>query len=329
MTYGYAGPVLRWYAAHARDLPWRRPGASAWSVLVSEIMLQQTPVARVLPAHAAWLARWPTPQSLAAAAPGDAVRQWGRLGYPRRALRLHATARILTDDHAGQVPASVPALRGLPGVGSYTAAAVASFAFGQRHAVLDTNVRRVLARLVRGEEMPPRSASAAEVKLAEALLPAAPGRAARWSVAVMELGALVCTAARPDCASCPVARQCEWRRAGSPAGPTRPASQRYLGSDRECRGRLLGVLREAAGPVPTARLEAAWPDRGQRARALSALLADGLAVALEHQMYALPGVDRAPGHLRPGARSINVGSRSRPATRRSTAPQCRRVTRCC
>jgi A/G-specific adenine glycosylase len=294
MTNGYAGPVLRWYASHARDLPWRLPGASAWSVLVSEIMLQQTPVARVLPAHAAWLARWPTPPSLAAAAPGDAVRQWGRLGYPRRALWLHGTARILTDDHAGQVPASVQALRGLPGVGSYTAAAVASFAFGQRHAVLDTNVRRVLARLVRGEEMPPRSASAAEVRLAEALLPAAPGRAARWSVAVMELGALVCTAARPDCAGCPVARQCAWRRAGSPAGPARPAAQRYLGSDRECRGRLLGVLREAAGPVAAARLEAAWPDRPQRARALGALVADGLAAALEQQMFALPGDPAVP-----------------------------------
>jgi A/G-specific adenine glycosylase len=280
MTNGYATSVLQWYAAHARDLPWRRRDASAWSVLVSEIMLQQTPVARVLPAHAAWLARWPTPASLAAAAPGDAVRQWGRLGYPRRALRLHATARILTDDHAGEVPASLSALRGLPGVGSYTAAAVASFAFGQRHAVLDTNVRRVLHRLVRGEELPPRSTSVAEVKLAESLLPAAPGLAARWSVAVMELGALVCTAARPDCACCPVAGRCEWRRAGSPAGPARPAAQRYLGSDRECRGRLLAILREAAGPVPAARFDAAWPDPAQRGRALNALVADGLAIVL-------------------------------------------------
>jgi A/G-specific adenine glycosylase len=297
---GYAEPVLRWYAAHARDLPWRRPGVSAWSVLVSEIMLQQTPVARVLPAHAAWLARWPTPRSLAAAAPGDAVRQWGRLGYPRRAVRLHAAARILTDEHAGQVPESVQALRALPGVGGYTAAAVASFAFGQRHAVLDTNVRRVLARLVRGEEMPPRSASAAEVRLAEALLPAAPPRAARWSVAVMELGALVCTAARPDCASCPVARQCAWQRAGRPPGAARPASQRYVGSDRECRGRLLAVLREAAEPVPAARLAAAWPDGAQQARALSALVADGLAVALDHQTYALPG--DLPKKSGPGSR---------------------------
>jgi A/G-specific adenine glycosylase len=299
MTNGYAAPLLRWYSAHARDLPWRLPDASAWSVLVSEIMLQQTPVARVLPAHAAWLARWPAPPSLAAAAPGDAVRQWGRLGYPRRALWLHATARILTEEHAGQVPDSVQALRELPGVGRYTAAAVASFAFGQRHAVLDTNVRRVLARLVHGVELPPPSTSAAEVALAESLLPAPPRRAARWSVAVMELGALVCTAARPDCASCPVARQCAWRRAGSPAGPARPAAQRYLGSDRECRGRLLGILREAAGPVPAARLDAAWPDRVQRTRALGALVADGLAVALEHQMYALPG----PAPARPAPRA--------------------------
>src|SRR5258708_10479650 len=180
-------------------------------------MLQQTPVARVLPAHAAWLARWPTPQSLAAAAPGDAVRQWGRLGYPRRALRLHATARILTDDHAGQVPASAATLRGLPGVGSYTAAAVASFAFGQRHAVLDTNVRRVLARLVRGSLRPPPTPTAMEVKLAESLLPAEPGLAPRWSVAVMELGALICTAERPRCPECPVAGACAWYRAGQPA----------------------------------------------------------------------------------------------------------------
>src|SRR5258708_24497008 len=124
MTDGYAGPVLRWYASHARDLPWRLPGASAWSVLVSEIMLQQTPVARVLPAHAAWLARWPIPPSLAAAAPGDAVRQWGRLGYPRPALPLHAPARILTDDHAGQAPPPVQAPRRLPAGSSYTAAAL-------------------------------------------------------------------------------------------------------------------------------------------------------------------------------------------------------------
>jgi A/G-specific adenine glycosylase len=288
MTDELVTPLLRWYASNARDLPWRRPGATAWSVLVSEIMLQQTPVTRVLPAHAAWLARWPTPESLAAAAPADAVRQWGRLGYPRRALRLHATARLIAEKYSGQVPASVTALAAMPGIGSYTAAAVASFAFGQRHAVLDTNVRRVLARLIRGEQLPPRSTSGAERQLAQALLPSQPRRAARWSVAVMELGALVCTAARPRCDSCPVARYCSWRLAGSPAGPARPAAPGYPGSDRECRGRLLAVLRDATGPVPVILLDAAWPADAQRARALAALIADGLAVPAGPGHYGLP-----------------------------------------
>jgi A/G-specific adenine glycosylase len=288
MTNGYLAPVLSWYASRARELPWRQPGVSPWAVLVSEVMLQQTPVARVLPAYEAWLARWPTPRSLADCAPGEAVRQWGRLGYPRRALRLHAAARIITERHAGQVPADLGALTRLPGVGGYTAAAVASFAFGQRHAVLDTNVRRVLARLVRGEEFPPRSASAAETRLAESLLPADRREAARWSVAVMELGALLCTAARPRCSGCPVAPECSWRRAGSPAGARHPAAPRYEGSDRQCRGALLAVLRGTGGPVPAVRLEAAWPDRQQRARALDGLVADGLAEPLPDGRFALP-----------------------------------------
>ena len=289
MTNGYLAPVLDWYGKQARDLPWRRPDASPWAVLVSEFMLQQTPVARVLPVYAAWLDRWPSPALLAACAPGEAVREWGRLGYPRRALRLHATAQILTERHAGQVPSSVAELRLLPGVGSYTAAAVASFAFGQRHAVLDTNVRRVLARLARGEQFPPRATSAAEVVLAESLLPAADRQAARWSVAVMELGALVCTASRPHCAACPVATACRWRQAGSPDG-IRPAGQaRYEGSDRQCRGRLLAALRAAGGPVPAAELAAQWPDSVQRARALDGLVADGLAEPLAGGQFALPG----------------------------------------
>lgn len=288
MANRYAAPVLRWYATHARDLPWRSPDASPWSVLVSEIMLQQTPVARVLPAHAAWLARWPTPPSLAASPPGDAVRQWDRLGYPRRALRLHATATILTREHAGQVPSSVPALRALPGIGSYTAAAVASFAFRQRHAVLDTNVRRVLARLIGGQDQPPRATSAAEIALAESLLPANPPKAARWSVAVMELGALVCTASRPRCPDCPVASHCAWRRAGKPSAPARPPAQRYTGTDRQCRGRLLALLRQADGPLPAAVLDSAWPDPEQRTRALTTLVADGLAVPLAGDRYSLP-----------------------------------------
>ena len=292
MVDGRAAAILRWYASHARDLPWRRPDAGPWAVLVSEIMLQQTPVSRVLPAYAAWLERWPTPTAHAAASPADAVRQWGRLGYPRRALRLHASARAITERHGGVVPGSLDALRALPGVGSYTAAAVASFAFGQRHAVLDTNVRRVLARLVRGDVRPPPSPTAMEARMAESLLPAEPALAPRWSVAVMELGALICVAERPRCPECPVVGECAWHRAGQPAGDpdqARRPSQDYEGTDRQCRGRLLAVLRESDGPVPAARLDAAWPDAGQRARSLASLVADGLAEPLPGGSYALPG----------------------------------------
>jgi A/G-specific adenine glycosylase len=289
MTSPYATPILRWYAASARDLPWRQPGTSAWAVLVSEIMLQQTPVARVLPAHAAWMARWPTPAALAAATPADAVRQWDRLGYPRRAIRLHAIAQALVSQYGGQVPASAEVLATLPGIGPYTAAAVASFAFGQRHAVLDTNVRRVLGRLVTGAALPPAATSAAERRLAQSLLPADGARAARWSVAVMELGALVCKAARPSCAACPVAGLCAWRQAGSPPPAARRATPGYAGSDRECRGRLLAVLRAAAGPIPAAQLDAAWHDSGQQARALAALVTDGLVARGPDGSIALPG----------------------------------------
>jgi A/G-specific adenine glycosylase len=291
MEDGRAAAILRWYASHARDLPWRRPDAGPWAVLVSEIMLQQTPVSRVLPAYEAWLGRWPTPSALAAASPADAVRQWGRLGYPRRAIRLHAAARVITERHGGAVPDSMGALLALPGVGSYTAAAVASFAFGQRHAVLDTNVRRVLARLMRGSLRPPPSPTAMEVRLAESLLPAKPALAPRWSVAVMELGALICTAERPRCPECPVVSSCAWHRAGQPADDPdlgRRRSQGYEGTDRQCRGRLLAVLRDARGPVPAIRLEAAWPDEIQRARSLASLVADGLAESLPGGHYALP-----------------------------------------
>jgi A/G-specific adenine glycosylase len=291
---GQVGVILRWYASHARDLPWRRATASPWAVLVSEVMLQQTPVARVLPVYEAWLARWPTPPALAAASPGEAVRQWGRLGYPRRALRLHAAAHVISERHGGKVPGSIDALLVLPGVGSYTAAAVASFAFGQRHPVLDTNVRRVLARMATGRQWPTRSTTAAETALARSLLPARPEVAARWSVAVMELGALICTATRPRCGTCPVAAECAWRLAGSPAGPGRRGGQLYQGTDRQCRGQLLAVLRDADGPVPPAHIDAAWPDAAQRARALAGLISDGLAEHHPGGGYALPGEPAQP-----------------------------------
>ncbi len=285
-------PILRWYADHARDLPWRRPEASAWSVLVSELMLQQTPVARVLPVHEAWLARWPTPAALAAEPSGEAVRAWGRLGYPRRALRLHGAAVAITERYDGAVPDSYDELLSLPGVGDYTAAAVASFAFGHRQVVLDTNVRRVLARILAGVEFPAASVTRAERDLATSVLPEEDATAATWAVAVMELGALVCTATNPRCGECPVADRCAWRAAGHPAydGPPR-RTQAWAGTDRQCRGRLLAMLREAQGPVHThVLMEAAWPHDGdQRARCLDSLLADGLVARRGPSMWSLPG----------------------------------------
>ena len=282
-------PLLDWYAEHARDLPWRRPDAGPWAVMVSEFMLQQTPVSRVLPVYDAWMREWPTPAALAEVAPGEAVRAWGRLGYPRRALRLHAAAQAIIERHGGEVPADRDTLRALPGVGDYTAAAVATFAFGRRHAVLDTNVRRVLGRLVAAEEFPANSVTATERGRAEALLPDDEATAARWSVAVMELGALVCTARSPRCHACPVRGRCAWAAAGFPAydGPAR-RGQTYAGTDRQCRGRLLAVLRDSDDPVHRSRLEQAWDDALQRDRALDGLVADGLVEPLADELFRLP-----------------------------------------
>ncbi len=282
-------PLLGWYDAHARDLPWRGVEASAWSVMVSEFMLQQTPVARVVPVHQQWLTRWPTPAHLAAEPAGEAVRAWGRLGYPRRALRLHASAGVITERHGGEVPSSYDELRALPGVGDYTAAAIAVFAYTRRHAVLDTNVRRVLARVLAGCELPPPAVSVGERLRATDLLPADDATAATWSIALMELGALVCTSTRPRCAECPLRETCAWRAAGYPAydGPPRKG-QTYDGTDRQCRGRLLAVLREATGAVTAGRLVQAWPQAEQRDRCLAGLLEDGLVVRAAAGAYALP-----------------------------------------
>lgn len=282
-------PILRWYDEHARDLPWRRPDASAWSVMVSELMLQQTPVARVLPVHEQWLERWPTPAALAAESSGEAVRAWGRLGYPRRALRLHAAATAIVERHGGEVPSSYTDLLALPGVGDYTAAAIASFAYGRRHVVLDTNVRRVFARVLQGVELPAPAVTKAERTAALEVLPEDEATAATWSVAVMELGALVCTASRPRCEACPVRDRCAWQAAGRPAydGPPRKA-QAWAGTDRQCRGRLLAVLRESDGPVHRSALDAAWPEEGQRTRCLASLVADGLVARVSADTFALP-----------------------------------------
>jgi A/G-specific adenine glycosylase len=233
--------------------------------------------------------RWPTPADLAEVAAGEAVRAWGRLGYPRRALRLHKAATAVVTEHGGEVPDDLADLRALPGIGEYTAAAVASFAFRQRHSVLDTNVRRVLGRAVAGTEFPAGTLTKAERDLATGLLPDDDETAATWAVAVMELGAVVCTASGPACGRCPVADVCAWRTAGYPAydGPPR-RGQTYAGTDRQCRGRLLGVLRDADEPVHRSRLDAAWSIEGQRVRCLGSLLDDGLVVRVTDQVYALP-----------------------------------------
>jgi A/G-specific adenine glycosylase len=272
----FADTVLAWYDTHARDLPWRRTN-DAWAVLVSEVMLQQTPVARVLPAYAAWLDRWPTPAALAADPPGEAVRMWGRLGYPRRALRLHEAARACVERHGGAVPHDLDDLLALPGVGAYTARAVASFAFGQRHPVVDTNVRRVAARALAGQGHPGLPSTTRDLAAVAALLPDEPARAARFGVALMEVGALVCTARSPRCGACPLAATCAWRRAGYPAyaGPL-PPRQTYDGTDRQARGALLAVLRASAEPVAPEAFATAWPEPRQRARAVDGLVADGL-----------------------------------------------------
>jgi A/G-specific adenine glycosylase len=289
-TASLAEPVLAWYAEAARDLPWRRPEAGPWAVLVSEIMLQQTPVRRVLPAYTAWLERWPVPAALAADSPGEAVRMWAKLGYPRRALRLHECAAAIVRQHAGEVPSGLADLLALPGVGEYTARAVACFAFGQRHPVVDTNVRRVVHRAVRGSDDFGAAVGPADRAAVEALLPGDRAAAARFSAALMELGALVCTARTPDCRACPVLDLCNWQRAGRPAGPTaRRPTQRYAGTDRQARGRLLDVLRAAPGPVQHAALAATWPDADRRERALDSLVSDGLVDPLPDGRYALPG----------------------------------------
>jgi A/G-specific adenine glycosylase len=286
--------LLRWYDANARDLPWRALDATPWGVLVSEVMLQQTPVVRVLPVWTEWLQRWPDPAALAAAAPGDAIRHWGRLGYPRRALRLHQAATQIVDHHGGRVPSSYPDLLALQGIGSYTAAAVASFAFGGRYAVVDTNVRRVQARAVSGAALPAPALSSAEQQLAQRLLPEDDGEVARWNVAVMELGALVCTARAPRCTDCPLRRRCAWMRAGSPAydGPPRRI-QPWHGTDRQVRGRLLAALRAATSPVDGRDLrqvagDGSAADEGQARRCLDGLVADGLVEVLPGATYRLP-----------------------------------------
>lgn len=268
-----------WYAEHRRDLPWREPGFTAWGTLVSEIMLQQTQVARVRTAIVEWLDRWPTPAALADAPTHEVLRAWGTLGYPRRALRLQDAARAIVERHGGVVPDDVPTLLALPGIGDYTARAVAVFHFQQRHPVVDTNVRRVVARAVQGQgDAGP--AARADLARVEALLPDDVAEAGVVSIALMELGALVCTARTPRCDACPLVGDCAWVAAGRPAyeGRRAPRQAAFAGSDRQARGTVLRALRGVDVPLARAELAPLWPDAEQLTRAVASLAADGLVV---------------------------------------------------
>lgn len=284
-----ATPLIAWYRGNARDLPWRRPGFGAWGVLVSEFMLQQTPVNRVIPMLEAWLARWPTPAALASSTPAEVVHQWANLGYPRRALWLRHAAVEIRDRHDGVVPRSVGDLLALPGVGDYTARAVAVFAYGERHPVVDTNTRRVLARVLAGRAQP-GPPSRRDLAVMDSILPARVADSVVVNAAAMELGATVCLARIPRCDVCPLAGVCAWRSAGHPdTGDTRRKQAAYEGSDRQARGAVLRRLREAAGhKLPVEEVCRDWPDPVQRQRALSSLVADGL-VELVDEVLGLPG----------------------------------------
>ncbi|GAA2063679.1 A/G-specific adenine glycosylase [Williamsia deligens] len=284
----FSDSLLSWFDDHERDLPWRADDVTAWQILISEIMLQQTPVARVIPKWLEWIERWPVPSAMAADGVGEVVRAWGKLGYPRRAMRLHECACVLARQFDDEVPRDVETLLTLPGVGDYTARAVACFAYDAPVPVVDINVRRVIARAIhgRGDAGSPARTDLAD---ASALLPTRVDRAPRFSAALMELGALVCTARSPSCDACPLP-SCAWVEAGRPAVTTPKKVQRFAGTDRQVRGLILDEFRSATGPVERGRIDTVWTtDPGQRERALDSLLADGLVETTDGTLFWLAG----------------------------------------
>jgi A/G-specific adenine glycosylase len=276
-------PVLAWYKKNKRDLPWRN--TDAWGVLVSEIMLQQTPVARVLPIYIEWMKRWPTPEALAAATPAQIITAWGRLGYPRRALRLHECAKVISTQYKGRIPETEFELRELPGIGDYTSAAIIAFAFEGRSLVLDINIRRVFARVIDGVEVPTAAPTKSERHEREKLIPSKNPHV--WAAATMELGALICTAKNPHCGQCPLADQCIWRSLDYPLSDQPKRTQSWHGTDRQCRGVIVQALRE--NPALSKReIMQLWDVPSQVEKALLTLLEDGLVVAQKGQRFSLP-----------------------------------------
>ena len=241
------GALIPWFEENGRDLPWRRT-RDPWRILVSEVMLQQIQVARAVPFYESFVALFPTPRALSEAPLSEAIRAWGDLGRYRRVVSLHRTARLIVEEHGGEVPSDPEALLKLPGVGPYTAGAVACFAFERDAHFLDTNIRRVLHRLFLGAEVPePKAKESQLLGLAEAMVPR--DRAWGWGQSVMELGALRCKARKPLCAACPVGELCAAHPTIAEALAARPraakASQGSGGPNRHHRGRALAVLREA------------------------------------------------------------------------------------
>ena len=279
----FEAEILAWFKNNKRDLPWRK--TDAWGVLVSEIMLQQTPVARVLPVYQAWMNKWPTSTSLAQASPAEVITAWGRLGYPRRALRLHQCAQVITTEYQGQVPQTLTQLRALPGIGEYTAAAIMAFAFGKRSLVLDINIRRLFARLFDGVESPATHSSKSEKSRYEELIPNK--GAATWAAATMELGALVCTAQTPKCGVCPVAQHCIWRSLDYPKSDLVKRRQSWHGTDRQCRGTIVQALRENQS-LTKQQIRQLWDVPSQVEKAILTLLDDGLIEARGKNKYSLP-----------------------------------------
>jgi A/G-specific adenine glycosylase len=276
-------PVLTWYKKNKRDLPWRN--TDAWGVLVSEIMLQQTPVARVLPIYIEWMKRWPTPAALAAATPAQIITAWGRLGYPRRALRLHECAKVISTQYKGRIPETQSELRELPGVGDYTSAAIVAFAFEGRSLVLDINIRRVFARVIDGVEVPTAAPTKSERQEREKLIPSKNPHV--WAAATMELGALICTAKNPQCGQCPLADQCIWRSLDYPLSDQPKRTQSWHGTDRQCRGVIVQALRENPA-LSKKEIMQLWDVPSQVEKALLTLLEDGLVVAQKGQRFSLP-----------------------------------------
>jgi A/G-specific adenine glycosylase len=276
-------PVLAWYKKNKRDLPWRN--TDAWGVLVSEIMLQQTPVARVLPIYIEWMKRWPTPAALAAATPAQIITAWGRLGYPRRALRLHECAKVISTQYKGRIPETQSELRELPGIGDYTSAAIVAFAFEGRSLVLDINIRRVFARVIDGVEVPTAAPTKSERQEREKLIPSKNPHV--WAAATMELGALICTAKNPKCGQCPLADQCIWRSLDYPLSDQPKRTQSWHGTDRQCRGVIVQALRENPA-LSKKEIMQLWDVPSQVEKALLTLLEDGLVVAQKGERFSLP-----------------------------------------